>query len=125
MQTNNPRKIEMLELLGVRVTKRIPCIVRAQKHNLGYLSTKRLRMKHMLDREADLNGDFCYWNHDGEPLRSSVFPAETYRGGTKTDQDAPKPLQGGPLADLVAEQDLKADRRPEVEDVRKSMDDGQ
>ena len=115
----------MLEALGVRVTKRIPCIVRAQKHNLGYLSTKRSRMKHMLDREADLNGDFCYWNHDGEPLRSSVFAAEPYHGGTKPYQDAAKPGQGGPLADLVAEQDLRADRRPEVEDVRKSMDEGQ
>ena len=70
-QTNNPRKIQLLEALGVRVIDRIPCIVQAQQHNLGYLSTKRARMNHYLASELD--GSFCYWNHDGEPLKPAIF----------------------------------------------------
>ena len=42
-QTNNPRKIRVLEELGVEVTARIPCIVKAQEHNVGYLATKQAR----------------------------------------------------------------------------------
>ena len=41
-QTNNPRKIRVLEELGVEVTARIPCIVKAQEHNVGYLATKQV-----------------------------------------------------------------------------------
>lgn len=41
LQTNNPRKIKVLEELGVVVTARIPCIVEAQEHNIGYLATKQ------------------------------------------------------------------------------------
>ena len=40
-QTNNPRKIAVLEELGVVVTERIPCLVQAQEHSLGYLTTKQ------------------------------------------------------------------------------------
>ncbi len=42
LQTNNPRKIKVLEELGVVVTARIPCIVEAQEHNIGYLATKQV-----------------------------------------------------------------------------------
>ena len=42
-QTNNPRKIRVLEELGVVVTARIPCIVKAQEFNMGYLATKQVR----------------------------------------------------------------------------------
>ncbi len=42
-QTNNPRKIAVLEELGVVVTERIPCLVQAQQHSLGYLTTKQAR----------------------------------------------------------------------------------
>ena len=41
-QTNNPRKIAVLEELGVVVTERIPCLVQAQEHSLGYLTTKQV-----------------------------------------------------------------------------------
>ena len=41
-QTNNPRKIQVLEELGVVVTARIPCIVKAQELNMGYLATKQV-----------------------------------------------------------------------------------
>ncbi len=35
-------------------------------HEQGYLDTKRSRMDHILD------GSFCYWDHDGEPLHASA-----------------------------------------------------
>ena len=61
MQTNNPRKIAVLREMGVIVTDRIPCIVKAQQFSQGYLATKQERMMHELD------GSYCFWNHDGEP----------------------------------------------------------
>ncbi len=42
-QTNNPRKIQVLEELGVDVRGRIPCIVESQELNVGYLATKQVR----------------------------------------------------------------------------------
>lgn len=77
VQTNNPRKIKVLQSLGVQVTRRIPCIVMAQKHNLGYLSTKQTRMNHLLssfdEQEPELDGSFCIWNHDGEALIPNLY----------------------------------------------------
>ena len=43
-QTNNPRKIKVLEELGVIVTERIPCIIKAQEFNMGYLATKQVNI---------------------------------------------------------------------------------
>ena len=40
----------------MRVTARIPCIVPAQKFNLGYMSAKKTRMSHWLDPQAPLDG---------------------------------------------------------------------
>lgn len=42
VQTNNPRKIQVLEELGVDVRGRIPCIVESQELNVGYLATKQV-----------------------------------------------------------------------------------
>ena len=42
LQTNNPRKMQVLEELGVNVTGRIPCIVESQELNVGYLATKQV-----------------------------------------------------------------------------------
>ncbi|GFR48666.1 hypothetical protein Agub_g10621 [Astrephomene gubernaculifera] len=50
--TNNPRKINVLTSLGIRVTGRIPCLVAAGAYNQGYLEAKRDRMAHMLPEEA-------------------------------------------------------------------------
>ncbi|BDA48205.1 GTP cyclohydrolase-2 [Coccomyxa sp. Obi] len=73
LMTNNPRKIKVLEELGVMVTARIPCIVEAQEHNIGYLATKQARMSHWMEDGANsLDGSYCYWNHDGEPLKPSM-----------------------------------------------------
>lgn len=65
LQTNNPRKMSVLRALGVTVTDRVPCIVKAQEFSEGYLAVKAARMDHVLE------GDFCYWNHDGEPMPPS------------------------------------------------------
>ena len=45
-QTNNPRKLQVLEELGVNVMGRIPCIVESQEHNVGYLATKQVSTQH-------------------------------------------------------------------------------
>jgi GTP cyclohydrolase II len=49
--TNNPLKVEALLRLGIDVTERVPLRIAANKHNVGYLQTKRRRMGHFLDIE--------------------------------------------------------------------------
>lgn len=47
LMTNNPRKVDRLTSLGVKVENTIPMVVkRANKHNLLYLETKQRRMNH-------------------------------------------------------------------------------
>jgi GTP cyclohydrolase II len=46
--TNNPKKIDALEELGIHVVKRIPIEVTAHKDNLDYLKTKAKKMAHIL-----------------------------------------------------------------------------
>lgn len=46
--TNNPKKIEGLQKLGINVVKRIPIVVAAHNDNLDYLKTKAKKMAHML-----------------------------------------------------------------------------
>lgn len=81
LMTNNPRKIEQMESLGIQVTARLPCIVHPSEFNEGYLQAKEERMSHMLSQDSDdipkspeegLDGSFCYWNHEGEPSSSGV-----------------------------------------------------
>jgi GTP cyclohydrolase II len=50
--TNNPHKIEELEMLGITVNGRIPVQVTANQENALYLETKRQRMNHKLGREG-------------------------------------------------------------------------
>ena len=47
--TNNPKKIVGLEGYGLKVTQRVPIIVRPGSHNRKYLETKRKKMGHLLD----------------------------------------------------------------------------
>ena len=80
----------------------------AQKHNLGYLSAKEgENAGTCLISEPVLDGSYCIWNHEGDVLPQPV---------------SPQGLKRGPLSDLVDERELKAERRPEVKDVEKSMD---
>jgi len=61
LMTNNPRKMAVLKALGVEVTGRVPCVVRAGPLNRGYLDAKQRRMAHLLttthDEDAGLDGE--------------------------------------------------------------------
>lgn len=46
--TNNPKKIQYVESLGVDIVERIPAITKSNKYNEDYLSTKKDKMGHML-----------------------------------------------------------------------------
>ena len=46
--TNNPKKIEHLSSLGVKVVERIPIKIKANKHNKKYLKTKSKKSGHIL-----------------------------------------------------------------------------
>ena len=46
--TNNPKKIQYVESLGVEIVERIPAITKSNKYNEGYLFTKKEHMGHML-----------------------------------------------------------------------------
>ena len=76
LMTNNPRKIVEMESLGIKVNGRVPCIVSPSEFNQGYLNAKEQRMSHMLtdrdESDGELDGSYCYWNHEGEPNSSGV-----------------------------------------------------
>lgn len=46
--TNNPKKIEFVESLGLDIIERIPAIVKSNKYNENYLLVKKEKMGHML-----------------------------------------------------------------------------
>jgi len=46
--TNNPRKIEGLELFGIDVAGRVPLVLPNTEHNEHYLNTKKNKMGHLL-----------------------------------------------------------------------------
>ena len=48
LMTNNPRKIELLSEHGIKVSKRIPLIVKANSKNKNYLHTKAAKSGHLL-----------------------------------------------------------------------------
>jgi len=48
LMTNNPRKIEQLEMSGVTVAGRIPIIMETNEHSDNYVKAKGARMRHML-----------------------------------------------------------------------------
>ena len=64
LMTNNPRKIRELECAGIKITGRIPCIVKANLFNEGYLAAKERRMSHVLDNS------WCYWDAAGTVYNS-------------------------------------------------------
>lgn len=72
LMTNNPRKITELTALGINVVGRVPCQVKAGKHNVGYLSAKQRRMHHMIEQEEGMHGQYCFWDHDGEPSSAGI-----------------------------------------------------
>jgi GTP cyclohydrolase II len=52
LMTNNPRKIEQLQALGIHVNGRIPHVIPATELNRFYLQTKALRSGHLLEFEG-------------------------------------------------------------------------
>lgn len=48
LMTNNPRKIEAMEKLGIHVSERVPLLVNRNVFNQHYLDTKASKMGHML-----------------------------------------------------------------------------
>jgi len=46
--TNNPKKIDYVEHLGVEIVERIPAITETNEYNEHYLKTKKDQMGHML-----------------------------------------------------------------------------
>ena len=46
--TNNPKKIQYVESLGVEIVERIPAITKSNKYNEAYLFTKKEHMGHLL-----------------------------------------------------------------------------
>lgn len=49
--TNNPKKINRLEVYGIKVVEQIPLRARPGKHNINYLKTKKYRLGHLLDED--------------------------------------------------------------------------
>jgi GTP cyclohydrolase II len=48
LMTNNPKKVESLQKLGIVIERRLPVLVPATPFSAGYLETKRLLMQHEL-----------------------------------------------------------------------------
>ena len=52
LMTNNPRKIDALTRLGIRVAERVPLLVNRNAFNNGYLNTKQAKLGHMMTPPA-------------------------------------------------------------------------
>ena len=50
LMTNNPRKIVGLEGYGLKVTRRVPLEIPANKSNRKYLRTKKEKLGHLLEQ---------------------------------------------------------------------------
>jgi len=51
LMTNNPKKVEELQKLGITVTERIPIEAEASAHNREYIQTKKEKMGHLFGDE--------------------------------------------------------------------------
>lgn len=49
--TNNPKKINRLEVYGIKVVEQIPLKAEPGEHNIEYLRVKKNRLGHMLDKD--------------------------------------------------------------------------
>ncbi len=47
--TNNPDKVYQLEDYGMKIARRVPIEIEANKHAIFYLKTKNIRMGHLLE----------------------------------------------------------------------------
>lgn len=92
LMTNNPRKINELTALGINVTGRVPCQVKAGAYNIGYLGTKQRRMQHLMEPEEGMHGQYCFWDHDGEPSSAGIplQPTIVVESGVKGSSPVPR-----------------------------------
>jgi 3,4-dihydroxy 2-butanone 4-phosphate synthase/GTP cyclohydrolase II len=58
LMSNNPDKIEALESHGIPVAARVPLLMPANDHNIGYLTAKRDRLGHDLPQVDVFTTDF-------------------------------------------------------------------
>jgi 3,4-dihydroxy 2-butanone 4-phosphate synthase/GTP cyclohydrolase II len=49
--TNNPKKINRLEVYGIKIVEQIPLKAEPGEHNIDYLRTKKYRLGHLLDED--------------------------------------------------------------------------
>ncbi len=49
--TNNPKKVNRLEVYGIKIVEQIPLRAKPGKHNINYLRTKKYRLGHLLDED--------------------------------------------------------------------------
>ena len=54
LMTNNPKKVEALQALGIVIDRRLPVLVPATPFSAGYLEAKRRRMQHELPSSSAL-----------------------------------------------------------------------
>jgi len=50
--TNNPTKISGIEKYNLKITERVPLIIKPTEHSKKYLDTKKEKLGHMLDSEG-------------------------------------------------------------------------
>jgi len=50
--TNNPRKIDGLGKYGLEIVERVPIIIKPNKNNINYLSTKQKKLGHYLEEKG-------------------------------------------------------------------------
>ncbi len=62
--TNNPRKIDELKKLGVKITERVPHVLPTNEYNKFYLETKALKSGHLID----LNGKERFLEQSDRPI---------------------------------------------------------
>ena len=75
-------KAGKFKVLGKGSMPEIPCIVKANLFNQGYLEAKEGRMKHFLD------GSWCYWDHSGNTFDEDDAAASGGGGGAEQDEPA-------------------------------------
>ena len=52
LMTNNPRKVEKLQALGVSIDARLPIEMKPHRHNQTYLRVKQRKMRHLLNIDS-------------------------------------------------------------------------
>jgi GTP cyclohydrolase II len=50
LMSNNPDKVKALEVAGIVVAERVPCVATAHESRRGYLETKREKMGHLFEK---------------------------------------------------------------------------